>query len=156
MGSLINYGTLHTANNRDDLTNSRLIIMWGWDPATTISGTNTCWYLAQARDAGCRIVSVDAKYTDTAATFASQWVPIRPGTDSAMAIAMAYVMITEDLHNKSFLDTYTVGFHTFKDYVMGKDDGVPKTPTWAEGITGVAARTIAQLATDYATIRPGH
>ena len=96
-----------------------------------------------------------SEHTHTAAAFADQWVPIRPGTDAAMAIAMAYVMITEDLQDQTFLHTYTVGFDKFKDYVMGKDDGVPKTPGWAEAITGVAAETIAQLATDYATIRPG-
>ena len=152
--SMVMYGTLFASNTRDDLVNSRLIIMWGWDPASTVSGTNTCWYLAQAREAGARIVSVDLRYTDTAATFAHQWIPIRPGTDAAMLIAMAYVMIKEKLYDENFLATYTIGFDRFKDYVMGVEDGVSKTPSWAERITGVPSATIEGLAREYATLKP--
>jgi len=154
MASLATYGMWYTDNTRDDLVNSRLIILWGWNPADTISGTNSCWYMAQARERGTRIVSVDPRYTDTAVALADQWIPIRPGTDSAMLIAMAYVMITEKLHDQRFLDTYTVGFDRFRDYVLGEEDGVPKTPTWAEDITGVSSDVIEQLAREYATIKP--
>ena len=83
------YGTHYTSNTRDDLVNSRLIIMWGWNPVNTITGVNTNWYLAQAKEAGARIVAVDPRYTGSAATFAHQWIPIRPGTDGAMLQAMA-------------------------------------------------------------------
>jgi anaerobic dimethyl sulfoxide reductase subunit A len=152
--SLISYGTFFASNTRDDLLNSKLIIMWGWDPATVINGTNTCWFLAQARESGTRIVSVDPRYTDTAATFADLWIPIRPGTDTAMLIAMAYVMVQENLQDQRFLDTYTVGFNQFKDYVLGAEDGIPKTPAWAEAVTGVPAATIEKLAREYVTIKP--
>jgi len=152
--SLYTYGSLLTGNNRDDLMNSKLMILWGWNPACTICGTNTCWYLAQAREAGARIVAIDPKHTDTVATFADQWIPIRPGTDAAMIIAMAYVTIMEKLYDEDFLTTYTVGFDSFRDYVLGIEDGVPKTPSWAEEITGVPSRAIAELAREYATIKP--
>jgi anaerobic dimethyl sulfoxide reductase subunit A len=154
VASLATYGMWFTDNMRDDLVNSRLIILWGWNPVATISGTNSCWYLAQAREAGARIISVDPRYTETAAVLADEWIPIRPGTDSAMLIAMAYVMITEKLHDQRFLDTYTVGFERFREYVLGDEDGVPKTPGWAEDITGVSSDTIARLAREYATIKP--
>ncbi|MDO8568151.1 MAG: molybdopterin-dependent oxidoreductase, partial [Dehalococcoidales bacterium] len=137
------YGSMRTSNSRDDLLNSRLIIMWGWDPACTVTGTNTAWYLAQARDKGTRIISVDPRYTPTTAILADQWIPIIPGTDAAMLIAMAYTMIKENIQNQAFLDKYTVGFDKFKAYVMGDEDGTPKTPQWAEKITGVPAATIA-------------
>ncbi len=152
--SQITYGTWHAGNSRDDLLNSRLIILWGWNPANTIHGTNTSWYLAQAKEAGARIIAVDPRYTDTAATFADQWIPIRPNTDTAMLIGMAYTIIKENLQDQAFLDKYTVGFDHFKDYVLGVEDGKAKTPAWAEEITGVPAATIENLAREYATIKP--
>lgn len=57
---------------------------------------------------------------------------------------MAHVMIKKETCDLPYLDTYTIGFEAFKNYVMGKDDGQPKTPVWAEGITGVPATTIEQ------------
>ncbi len=152
--SFFSYGTIYASNNRDDLVNSRLIILWGWDPANTLGGPNTCTYLLEARDRGAKIVAVDPWYNDAAATFAGEWIPIRPTTDAAMLIAMAYVMIRENLQDQKFLDTYTIGFEKYRDYVLGVEDGVPKTPAWAESITGVPAATIERLAREYATARP--
>jgi anaerobic dimethyl sulfoxide reductase subunit A len=131
-----------------------MIIMWGWDPATTTTGTNTPWFLAQAKERGARIIAVDPYYSDSAATFAQEWIPIRPGTDTAMLIAMAYVMIRQNLQDQRFLDTYSVGFDKFQEYVMGLEDGIPKTPDWAESITKVPASTIEKLAREYATTKP--
>ncbi len=152
--SMATYGTIRTGNDRDDHLNSRLIIMWGWNPANTIQEPTTSLYLAQAREKGIKIVVVDPRYTDSAATFAEQWIPIRPGTDAAMLIAMAYVIITENLQDQAFIDKYTVGFDQYKDYVLGKEDGIPKTPQWAEAITTVPAEVIANLAREYATRKP--
>ena len=152
--AMTNYGMPSSSHSRDDLLNSRLIILWGWNPAVTIGFNNAALYLARAREAGTRIVCVDPRHTDTAAVFAHQWIPIRPGTDAAMLIAMAYVMITENLQDQAFLDKYTIGFAQYRDYVLGKEDGVPKTPAWAEDITGVPAATIVNLAREYATNRP--
>ncbi|MDD4859640.1 MAG: molybdopterin-dependent oxidoreductase [Dehalococcoidales bacterium] len=148
------FGTWRTTNTRDDFLNSRLIILWGWNPANTICGTNTTWYLARAREKGAKIIAIDPKLTDTG-VLADEWIPIYPGTDSAMLIAMAYVMLNENLQDQKFLDKYTVGFEHFRDYVLGKEDGIAKTPAWAEKITGVPAATITRLAREYATVKPG-
>ena len=148
------YGTHVTNSTRDDLLNSRLIIMWGWDPAVSIHRCNTPYYLAQAKEAGARIIAIDPRYTDSAATFADEWIPIYPCTDVALLIAMAYVIITANLHDQAFLDRYTVGFNKFRDYVLGNEDGIPKTPAWAEAITGVKAATIEKLAREYAATKP--
>lgn len=152
--SIFSYGTIYASSTRDNLVHSKLIIMWGWNPATTVSGPNTCHYLAEAREKGTRIVSVDPHYSDSTATFVQDWIPIRPSTDAAMLIAMAYVIISENLHDQGFVDRYAIGFDKYREYVLGLEDGVPKTPAWAEAITDVPASTIESLARDYATIKP--
>lgn len=150
----VTYGTVFCSNTRDDLLNSRLIIMWGWDPATTITGTNTPWFLARAKESGTRIIAIDPYFSDSAAILAESWISIRPGSDAAMLIAMAHVIITENLQDQGFIEKYTVGFEQFREYVLGKDDGVSKTPEWAETITGVSSNIIRELARQYATVKP--
>jgi len=148
------FGTFYTRSSRDNLLHSRLILLWGWDPANTIQDSTTCWYLVQAKEAGARIISIDPRYTDTASAFAHQWLPMRPGTDAAALITMAYVIIKEKLQDQKFLDTYTIGFDNFKNYVLGLEDGIPKTPVWAERITGLSVPSIENLAVEYATAKP--
>ncbi|WP_054029873.1 molybdopterin-dependent oxidoreductase [Desulfatitalea tepidiphila] len=152
--SLTQYGSVMVGHSREDMLNSRLILLWGWDPARMISGTNTMYHLIHAKENGARVIAIDPRYHDTAATVADQWVPIRPGTDTAVMAAMANVMIREKLQDQAFLDRYTVGFDRFKSYLLGEEDGVEKTPEWAAGISGVPADIIASLAREYATTRP--
>jgi anaerobic dimethyl sulfoxide reductase subunit A len=152
--SLTQYGSVMVGHSREDMLNSKLIILWGWDPARMISGTNTMYHLIKARENGAKVIAIDPRYHDTAATVAHEWIPIRPGTDTAVMVAMANVMIREKLHDQAFLDTYTVGFDKFKEYVLGQEDGVEKTPAWAAEISGVDAGTIERLAREYATSKP--
>ena len=153
--SMATYGTIRTGNSREDLLNSRFIVLWGWNPANTIWDPETSLVLAKAREKGIRIAAVDPRYTDTAATFADQWIPIRPGTDAAMLIAMAHVILSENLQDQAFIDRHTVGFERYRDYVLGSEDGVPKTPGWAQQITTVPAEVTTALAREYATKKPG-
>ncbi|MFX1418722.1 MAG: molybdopterin-dependent oxidoreductase [Promethearchaeota archaeon] len=152
--SMATYGTIMTGNAREDLMNSKFIIMWGWNPANTVWDPGTSLWLAKAREKGIKIVAIDPIYTDSAAVLAEDWIPIRPGTDTAMLIAMAYVIITENLHDISFIEKYTVGFEKYKSYVLGIQDEQPKTPEWAEKITKVPAKLIRNLAKEYATKKP--
>ncbi|MFW9969023.1 MAG: molybdopterin-dependent oxidoreductase [Candidatus Odinarchaeota archaeon] len=152
--SMATYGTIMTGNAREDLLNAKLIIMWGWNPANTIWDPGTSLWLAKAREKGIRIVAIDPIFTDSAAILADEWVPIRPGTDTAMLVAMVYVIITENLHDKDFIEKYTVGFEKYRDYVLGIEDKQPKTPEWAEKITKVPAKLISNLAREYATSKP--
>jgi anaerobic dimethyl sulfoxide reductase subunit A len=151
---MAHYGTVYTGNSREDLLNSKLIIMWGWDPTRMISGTGAMHHLIKAREAGARVIAIDPRYHDSAATAADRWIPVRPGTDTAVMVGMANVMLKEGLQDQAFLDKYTVGFDKFKAYVLGDEDGIEKTPRWASEISGMPASTIEELAREYATTKP--
>jgi anaerobic dimethyl sulfoxide reductase subunit A len=158
------YGTLVTGNQRQDWLNAKYILMWGWNPAEMRDGTNSDYFIKLAREAGARVVCIDPRHSLSAASLADEWIPIRPGTDAAMMSAMAYVMLVENLYDASFVHTHCIGFddtqmpiqnaESYSDYILGKRDGAPKTPQWAEAITGVPAQTIERIAREYATIKP--
>ncbi|MBW7932604.1 MAG: molybdopterin-dependent oxidoreductase [Gemmatimonadaceae bacterium] len=160
------YGTLQTGNQRQDWLNSKYILMWGWNPAEMRDGTNSDYFIKLAREHGARVVCIDPRHTLSAASLADEWIPIRPGTDTAMMSAMAYVMITEGLVDADFIRTHCVGFdgtqmpagcddaESYTDYILGVRDGTPKTPEWAESITTVPRDTIARIAREYATTKP--
>jgi anaerobic dimethyl sulfoxide reductase subunit A len=158
------YGTLVTGNQRQDWLNAKYILMWGWNPAEMRDGTNSDYFIKLARQAGARVVCIDPRHSLSAASLADEWIPIRPGTDTAMMSAMAYVMLTEHLYDAEFVRTHCVGFdatqmpvneaESYSDYILGVRDGTPKTPEWAEAITAVPAETIARIAREYATIKP--
>jgi len=149
-----------------DYANSKLILMWGWSPGDGHFGTNTIEYLRWAKRQGTRIVSVDPRLTRSSAQVADEHVFIRPSTDAAMLIAMAYVIVSERLHDQAFCDRLVLGLDeehlpadappgsSYRSYLLGLADGVRKTPEWAERITGVPAATIHRLAVEFATRRP--
>ena len=148
------------------LSRSKLILFNGFNPAETVFETNSNYYLAEAREAGARVVVIDPRLSETAATFADEWLPIRPTTDSALFAAMAHVIIREGLQDQAFLDKFCIGFDeehmpagipagsSFHSYILGIPDGVPKTPDWAARITGIEAETISRIAREYATSKP--
>lgn len=159
------YGTAASGSSLDTLADTRLVILWGHNPNETIFG-HTNHYFQQMKRNGTRFIVVDPRYSDTAASLADQWIPLLPSTDNALMDAMMYVIITENLHDKAFIDRYTLGFdeesmpdgvpenESLVAWLSGKKDGIAKTPEWAEAITHVPAQTIRQLAREYATTKP--
>ena len=164
--SRITFGTIEDGNEDDAFAHSKLIIMWGWNPAYTFHGGNTFWYMRLAKQRGCKFVLIDPQYTDSAATYDAWWIPIKPNTDAAMLAGMAHYIFANNLQDQDFINKFTQGMdqgtmpqwaqgkESFKDYIMGVSDGVPKTPEWAEPICGVKAADIKKLANMYATTKP--
>lgn len=160
------YGTVESGNPPEDLVNARLIILWGHNPAETRFDCETMYYLQQAKKKGIPIVVIDPRQSDTAVQLGARWIPIRPATDAALADAMAWVIVDAGLQDQDFLDRCCIGFdethmpdgidpeECYLSYLMGKKDGVAKTPEWAEPITGVPAAAIRELALDYAQAKP--
>lgn len=130
----------------EDLEHSRFIILWG---TNTVATNVHLWSgpIMKARKAGAKIVVIDPIKTPTAA-HADWHIPIKPGTDAALALAMMHVIVKEELHDAEFIELHTVGFdklcERIKDY----------PPERAAEITGIAAADIEKLARDYATTRP--
>jgi anaerobic dimethyl sulfoxide reductase subunit A len=145
-----------------DFVNSKLILMWGWSPGDGTFGTGTMQYLKHARKNGTRIICIDPRITMTSKQLADEHVFIRPSTDAAALIAMAYVIVSEGLHDQAFCDRHVLGLDegsvpegaSYRSYLMGLNDGQPKTPEWASAITGIPAETIRRLAIEFATTKP--
>ena len=151
-------------NSRFDAVNTKTFMMFGNNPIWSSPGNPAYYYTQLMKDAGCKFFSIDPFYSDSAAQFDAEWIPVRYGTDAALYLAIAYTMITEDnpatnpLIDWDFLRKYTVGFdetmmpagadpkHNFKAYVLGQLDGKPKTPEWAYEICGAEPDKIKKLA----------
>jgi anaerobic dimethyl sulfoxide reductase subunit A len=160
------FGTIEDGNEDDTFAHSKLMIMWGWNPAYTFHGGNTFYYMRMAKQRGCKFVLVDPQYTDSGAAYDAWWIPIKPNTDAAMMAAMAHYIFVNNLQDQGFINRFCQGMdqgtmpmwargqESFKDYILGYSDGQPKTPEWAEPICGVAAADIKKLAHMYATTKP--
>ncbi|HEX7474598.1 MAG TPA: molybdopterin-dependent oxidoreductase [Dehalococcoidales bacterium] len=143
------------ANLMPDIAeNTELILFWGCDPETTPWGFNgqmasrLCYWWT---DLGKKSVYIcpDANYG--AVIHADKWIPILPNTDAALQLAIAYLWIIEGTYDKAYVATHTYGFDKFEEYVLGKEDGIPKTAAWASEKTGIAEWTIKALARDWAS-----
>ncbi len=149
-----------------DYVNSKLILMWGWSPMDGTFGTGTPQYLRHAKEQGVRIVCIDPRRHRSSKALAEEHIYIRPSTDAAALIAMAYVIVTEQLHDQTYLDRFVQGFDedtlpagaprgsSYRAYILGENDGIPKTPEWADEICGVPADTIRRLAVEFGSTKP--
>ena len=143
VANLMTYGMEEPAR---DYSQVQYIILTGRNLTEAISTSET-GELMDALARGAKVVYIDPRYTKTAAK-ATEWCPIRPGTDLAFHLALIQVIISEGLYNKQFVDQYTQGFaelaEAVKDY----------TPEWAALITGIDAAVIQRIAHEFAAAAP--
>ena len=149
-GLMPNCSNLYT----DVAKHSELLLYEACDPTTTTrgfcSGDQVSRFCLFYRDIGIETIYICPDLNYGAAVFADKWIPILPNTDSAMHLAIAYQWLINGTYDKEYLETHSVGFDKFADYVLGKEDGVPKTPEWASPKCGVPTRIIKALAKHWA------
>lgn len=98
-----------------------------------------------ARRAGAEFVLISPASGDAHPGLEADWLPVIPGSDVAVMMALAYELVVSGHHDREFLDAHTVGWPQFEAYLLGHSDGIPKTPKWAGRISGIAPTTIAEL-----------
>ena len=149
VGQCETYGTVE-----DLLKEAEMVVFWSSNPDATsgaygaAEGTVRRMWL---KELDIEIVHIDPYFNDTAQMLGGKWIAPRPTTDTALALAIAYVWIEEGLYDKEFVATKTLGFEVWRDYILGVEDGVAKTPEWQEKETGVPAKTVRALARKWGT-----
>jgi trimethylamine-N-oxide reductase (cytochrome c) len=144
LGHAGSYGTVE-----DCLQEAELIVFWASDPESTsglYAGFEGTQRRLWAKKLGIQFVHIDPHYNHTAQLLGGKWLPVRPTTDSALAHAIMYVWIVEDLYDKDYVAKRTTGFDEWKAYILGETDGTPKTPKWQEAETGISAKDVLSLA----------
>jgi anaerobic dimethyl sulfoxide reductase subunit A len=158
-------GAWADASDRMTLRDAKLIVLVGCNWAANKAG-NIAYFVKLAKDQGAKVIIIDPWHNQTVEGLADQWIPVHPGTDTALFLGVAYHMIKNNLHDQEFLDKYCSGFDAehmpegapkednFKDYVLGTYDGQPKTPEWASPKCGVHPDAIRDLAVQMGTVKP--
>jgi thiosulfate reductase/polysulfide reductase chain A len=136
---LLTYGIEEPSRNYEDV---QFILMVGRNLMEAISTSETS-ELSHAIDRGVKLVYLDPRFTKTAAK-ATEWIPIRPGTDSAFLLAMINVIVSNELADCEFVKKYVVGCDNIQEAMSAY------TPQWAEQVTGIPAETIERIAREYA------
>lgn len=151
LGNIEHYDMLEEALKYTDL-----IVHWGNDPDTTrgnYGGNEAANWRLWIKEKGIKQIFIDPFLNYTAAVLSDKWLAPRPGTDSALALGIAYVWIEEGTYDKQYVKDKTLGFEEFEKYVKGEDDGIPKTPEWAAELSDIPARIIRALAREWASKR---
>ncbi|WP_298817731.1 molybdopterin-containing oxidoreductase family protein [Chloroflexus sp.] len=141
------YATLGARYSPDyeDLRHSRLIILWGHNPAS--AGPHAMPFIRQAQRAGAYVVVIDPRRTATARS-ANLHLPIQPATDGALALGMMHVIFAENLHDEAWLEAHTIGWRELRNRAAEYD------PERVAAITGLPVAAIVDLARRYATTKP--
>ncbi len=137
-------GVTETNTKEDMGEHSQLIVLWA---ANLASQPNTARHLLAAKRRGAHIVTIDVRQTEAAAKSDDVFL-LRPGTDTALALALAHVICGEQLHDAGFVAQHSLGFAALAEHVKAF------SPAWAEGVTGVAVERIVGLARRYAGTKP--
>jgi trimethylamine-N-oxide reductase (cytochrome c) len=131
-----------------------MMLIWGGDPFVhmwKVPGGQSYVLMSRFwRELGINRISIQPQLNHTSGTDCEKWIPVLPNNDGALSLGIAYTWISEGTYDQDYLDTHSVGFDEWKAYVMGDEDGIPKTPAWASEWCGVPEWTIKALAREWA------
>jgi anaerobic selenocysteine-containing dehydrogenase len=128
----------------EGLPESDLVMLWG---TNTLTANPHLWpFVLRARERGATIVCIDPIRTRTAAQ-CDEWIPIRPGTDAALALGMMHVLFTQGLEDRDYLERHTIGHHALRARACEWN------PARAAAATGLPAETIVSLGERYGRAR---
>ena len=133
------------ASSRPDMANANCLLVWSANPFYTNPGNGRA--ILKGRERGMKLIVVDPRETPTTA-HADIHLQLKPGTDGALALSMAHVIIDEKLYDQSFVADHTYGFEEYRRYVQ------EFPPERAEELTGVPAGRIREAARMYASVKP--
>jgi biotin/methionine sulfoxide reductase len=139
---------------------SDLVVMFGGMPTLNTQVTpggmgehTTRGWLEKAKDAGVEFCNISPMRDDAAGFLDAEWIAPRPHSDTALMLALAHTLIVEGLHDADFLARYCTGFRRFREYLLGAEDGVVKSASWAAGLSEISADKIRELARRMAASR---
>jgi molybdopterin guanine dinucleotide-containing S/N-oxide reductase-like protein len=136
----------------DALKNTEMVVHWGNDPDSTrgiYGGQESAQWRLWLRKLGKKQIFIDPFCNYTATILGDKWIAPRPGTDAAMAEAIAHVWLTEGTYDKQYVSTRALGFEEFKEHILNDNC----TPERAEQICDVPAYIIKSLAREWAANR---
>ncbi|MBW1962826.1 MAG: molybdopterin-dependent oxidoreductase [Deltaproteobacteria bacterium] len=148
------FGTRMVGFDPPTLKHLKRIILWGANIADTRFSCRIESIIRRRKKDGIPVVVIDPRRSATVKKLASKWIPINPGTDTAMMAAVLHVLISEGYADLDFTEKYTVGFKDLVAYINGESDGIEKSPKWAEPICGVSADCIVEFARAYGKTKP--
>ncbi|RDL32735.1 trimethylamine-N-oxide reductase TorA [Photobacterium damselae] len=136
------------------MENSDVVVLWGLNPLNTLkiawssSDCSGLEFFHQLKKSNKTIIAIDPMRSETIEFFGDnvQWIAPHPSTDVAMMLGIAYALVDKKQHDVAFINKYTTGYDKFEAYLLGKSDGVAKTPQWAAQICGVPAKQLEILA----------
>ena len=142
---ILNY-TFGSSPKAVDYGNSDLVLVWGKQPIYSGPAQDGVRAYVNAKARGARIIGIKPT-VEPDVGLAEEWLPIRPGTDAALALSMLNVVVNENLIDKAFVDQWCYGYEQLKEHVQ------KYPPVWAEKITGIPANRIMEVARTYATTK---
>ncbi|KAB2338069.1 molybdopterin oxidoreductase family protein [Cytobacillus depressus] len=131
----------------EDTIHSKLIIFWGVNAVST--NMHQVALAQKARKNGAKIVVIDVHKNQTG-RLADWFIPILPGTDTALALGLMHILFAENMANDAFLEEYTVGHQELREHVKQYD------PATVSGITGVPVDDLYKLAKMYSETSPSY